>query len=364
MPKRTPRISGRILEEASAWLIDFDEGVIDAAGRDEFNAWLRRSPEHVRAYLQISTFWEDADRLGKRPHVDLEARIERASVEHNVFALELAHPQVERKIKTSARRARLYAMAASVLVALGVGVAVWHTYRAPTYQAEVGEQRSMTLADGSSVTLNSRSRMRVDFSEGARNIVLLEGQALFKVARDTSRPFIVTTGSTEIRALGTQFDVYRRREGTVVTVIEGRVAVRSGPLTQEAVAPPEAGQAAIPQRQPRQPVLLSAGEQLEVTPASVHAAKRADVAAATAWTEKKLIFHDTPLRAVVEEFNRYNRRQLVIQDPALYEFHLSGVFPSTDAERVLELLRQRFAVTIHRTDDEIEIARAPAPADL
>src|SRR5690606_9663545 len=87
MPKRKPPLSAQILEEATSWFIDFNEGEVDQAGNEEFNAWLRRSPEHVRAFLEVSAFWEDAGELAKRPDLDIAELVARAKAESNVFAL-------------------------------------------------------------------------------------------------------------------------------------------------------------------------------------------------------------------------------------------------------------------------------------
>src|SRR5262249_39042282 len=155
-----------------------------------------------------------------------------------------------------------------------------------------------------------KSRIRVRFTRERRDIELLEGQALFHVAAENKRPFVVRSGTAQVRAIGTEFDVYRRNEGTTVTVVEGRVAVR-----EEAV--------------PRT-LLLSAGEQVTVAPKTAPHSGKANVAAATAWTQRRLVFNSSPLPQVAEEFNRYNRRQLVIEDPALADFRISGVYSSMD----------------------------------
>src|SRR5258705_86287 len=102
----------------------------------------------------------------------------------------------------------------------------------PTYTTDVGEQRSLRLVDGSTVILNSRSRLHVAFTETARPLEVRQGQALFHVAKNSARPFIVRSDGTVVRAVGTQFDVNRNRSGTIVTVVEGRVAVYSNPLSQ------------------------------------------------------------------------------------------------------------------------------------
>lgn len=396
MRKSIPKLHAQILEEATAWFIDFNEEEVDQAGREAFNVWLRRSPEHVRAFLQISAFWEDASAFGRRRNLDLDDLIERAKAEHNVYSLELtARDRMRDAIATAeeqgaeqhssaapqerSRSKRWWlATAASILVSLGVGTFAWYTlYRAPTYATEIGEQRSITLEDGSSVELNARSSIRVRFTQSERFVDLLEGQVLFTVAKNPARPFIVATGDSHVRAVGTQFDVYRKRTGTLVTVVEGSVAVapqrtnarepepsisaavqREGSATRE--VQDETSSARLsgegPGVRPGE-VLLAAGEQLMITPISIGFPKPVNLAVATAWTDKRLVFDSTPLREVVEEFNRYNRQQLIIRDPELYDFHISGVFPSTDSNRMVEFLRQRFGVTMNRSGDEIEISR-------
>lgn len=413
MEKHIPKLNAQILEEATAWFVDFNEEEVDQIGREEFNAWLRRSPEHVRAFLQISAFWEDADALGKRPGLDIDGLIARAKAEHNVYPLDLSAPErasaavvVSETQMTAAQRKealcahsrprRLWlATAASIAASVGIGTIGWYAlFSAPTYVTEIGEQRSITLEDGSSVELNSRSRIRVRFTDTERFVDLLEGQALFTVAKNPARPFIVATDDTHVRAVGTQFDVYRKLAGTVVTVVEGRVAVApthpsarrrenlprtadaqaqesvTRQMVEGAVGQSGAGRETSPHSVKQDgpvvrpgEVLLAAGEQLIVTPVAIELPKPANIAVATAWKDKRLVFESTPLREVVEEFNRYNRLQLVIRDPELYDFHISGVFPSTDSSRMVEFLRQRFGVAMNRSRDEIEITRRERPVE-
>lgn len=369
MDKRTSKFNSQILEEATAWFVDFNEEEVGPAGRKGFNAWLRRSPEHVRAFLEISAFWEDASAFGKRAELDIQDIIARAKTEHNVHPLELgARQHAPEKIagaRARPRRFRLLAMAASIVVSLSMGAFGWHAFlSAPTYATQIGEQRSITLEDGSSVELNSRSRIKVRFTQAERSVELLEGQALFSVAKNPARPFIVATGDTRVRAVGTRFDVYRKSAGTVVTVIEGRVAVAPTDASQRVTAAKVGAQHDPSARRDSgvkpEEVLLAAGEQLMITPLAIELPKPTNIAAVTAWTDKRLVFDSTPLREVVEEFNRHNRQQLVIRDPELYDFHISGAFPSTDSSRMIEFLRQRFGVTMDRSRDEIEISHREA----
>lgn len=368
MANRTPRSSPQLIDEALTWFIGFNENTVDAAGRDEFNAWLRRSPEHVRVYLQISALWEDADIFKRRPDLDIDALMVRAEKERNVFPLEL-RPRADtdsaqsparvpspaplqnaeiRASKPSLLRRPAFALAAAVVL-LSVGaLTIWGSLYRGTYATGIGEQRSIALEDGSSLDLNSRSRVRVHFTERERSIELLEGQALFRVAKVPGRPFRVRAGQTVVRAVGTAFDVYKKNTGTVVTVVEGRVAItRDGSGNRPKMS--------------LDSTYLSAGEQLIVATAATAydraKPKLADVSKATAWTQKTLVFEFTPLQEVVEEFNRYNSQQLVIRDPELYDFHVSGVFPSTDSSRMIEFLRQRFGVQVNPSAGEVEISK-------
>jgi transmembrane sensor len=226
------------------------------------------------------------------------------------------------------------AAAASVLIACIAGAMLWwQSEREPAFSTDVGEQRSIALADGSTVELNSRSRIRVRFTSAERVIDLLEGQALFQVASNPNRPFIVHSGAAQVRAVGTQFDVYRTASGTIVTVLEGRVAVLGSRSLE-----------------------LAAGEQVTMTADAIRRPKVADVAAATAWRQRELVFNSTPLGQVAEEFNRYNKRRLTIGDSGLSDFHITGVFSSTDPTSLLRFLRLQPGIRVHESEDEIRIS--------
>lgn len=360
MSARKPLVSPSeaILEEASGWFIDFNEGEIDAGGRERFDQWLRRSPEHVRAYVEIAAAWQDSSRLiESRKKVELDSIIERARAEHNVISLGArpASPEVSSRGKRSSYGKGLLAAAAAViLIAVGLGIYVQRS----TYGTVVGEQRSLTLEDGSTIELNARSRVRIRYSSDERLVELLEGQALFSVRKDASRPFVVDSDGSRVRAVGTQFDVYRKASGTTtVTVIEGRVAVAAPRAVSSAAEPRDAAQAGSA-RGPATTgeVLLVAGEQLTVAPRSSPRPVRVDVAVATAWTQRKLVFEETPLAEAVAEFNRYSNRRIVIDDPVLARFHIRGSFEATDPEPLLNFLRDRFAVRVIEQGEEIRIS--------
>lgn len=212
-----------------------------------------------------------------------------------------------------------------------------------SYSTGIGEQRTIQLLDGSTVELNARSRVKVRLTDHRRDVVLIEGQALFSVAKDKQRPFVVQAGDAQVRAVGTEFDVYKKQAETVVTVVEGRVETYSGA--------DGAGAAAI---------MLSAGEQLTVLPHTVTKPTRADTAAATAWVQKRLIFEETPLNEVAEEFNRYNRRPLTIDDAELRTLKISGVYSSTDPASLINFLRSQNSINVIETENQVRVVRREA----
>ena len=336
----------QIRDEATEWFVCFCEREVDSSTCKQFDTWLRASPEHVRAYLEISAFWEAADAM--KPNIEIDELVLRARAVSNVIPLEQALGRADPHAKKGSFRRRLAVAASLLLACFAVAFAAWwQLARHPTYATRIGEQRTVTLTDGSTVVLNADTRIKVRFTDATRVIDLVEGEALFHVAKNPSRPFIVVSGETRVRAVGTQFDVYQKTGGTVVTVVEGRVAVFSSPV-QSNTTSATSGQVGK--------VLLSAGEQVTVAPRKLVTPQRANAAAATAWTEGKLVFDSTPLSEVIQEFNRYSQRPLSIDDPEIINLHISGTFSTHDSTQITHFLAQRFGLVVHNTDEGIRLA--------
>jgi transmembrane sensor len=355
--------NSQILEEASTWFVELSERRLTDKVREQFSDWLRASPEHVRAYLQISALWEDTPLLGKGAE-DVEALIARTRAAGNVVRVGKDRQPLSvrsRRFVTPLRSA----LAAS-LVLVAVGITFWLQQRG-VYETAIGEQRSLTLADGSTIELNAQSRVRVHFTAAERSIDLLEGQVLFHVTHDTARPFIVHSGAASVRAVGTQFDVDRVSGETVVTVVEGRVAVLPDSLLQPVSANAVDSSApyisapdfALTGPGGARGLLLTAGEQVTLTAQAASRPTRTDVAAAIAWTQRKLVFASSPLTQVADEYNRYHQKRIVIRDRRLASFLVSGVFSATDSRAFVAFLRAQPNLTVHETDTEIEISGAP-----
>lgn len=341
----------QISEEAAHWFVEFRTGDIDSVGRRDFDAWVRTSPEHLRAFIEVSALWGHAGTLDRQHLSGVEELIASAREEVNVVPLSRA-PQREAFGK---RRGVQFGLAAAVVGLLIVGSTLTWTLMTArrTYSTEVGERRSLRLADGSTVTLNSRSRARVELNGSARTVDLLEGEALFRVAREASRPFVVRAEGTSIRAVGTEFDVDRKGRGTVVTVVDGRVAVsRTDSDADRSQTEPGSGEP--------HGVLVSAGERIDTTDAGAPAPTRINASIATAWTQGKVILQSATLEDVVERFGRYSQRRLVAVDHGAVPFRLSGVF-STDPDFLIRYLRERADIEVRESATQILIIRTGSP---
>jgi transmembrane sensor len=418
----------QILEEASAWFIEFRAGSQSAMSHTEFVHWLTRSPEHIRAYLEISCTYTQLPKPGAIPQGAVSALLNRArarvqdavtplsELTSTMLPADAARASEQPPRAVEMRRPtlwRVWTLAATILVAIGAG-AVWFHAQRGLYTTDTAEQRTVTLEDGSRIELNARSRLRVTYSKTVRTVELYDGQALFQVAKDASRSFLVKSGEATVRAVGTQFDVYRKDDHTTVTVLEGRVAVYAPELREGARdlttpgAESEASGSTAPLRHnlprvlpgdsssnptasgsspsdstsralPRNgagaaaevptsaasnaaldpsgsaAIFLSAGEQVTVEPDAITSPHRANVSATTAWTRGQLEFEETPLSEVADEFNRLSTRTLSIDSPALNDLRISGVYSSVDPASLILFLRSQPDLVVTETGNRIEV---------
>jgi transmembrane sensor len=372
-------INTQIYEEAADWLVRNREHELNEAARKSFDLWLRISPQHIRAYLELSALWEDLSLLepcsdASSAHLDARSRAYENVVSLECRARESDKPasiagDVLGRASPTARRQRWrFRIAASLLVLATATAFVTWTTREPGYSTEIGEQRTIKLADGSIVELNSASRLRIHFTSKQRSVELMQGQALFQVAKERARPFVVSAGGARVRAVGTEFDVYQKQAATVVTVLEGQVAIvpqsvypdsaasSASSLTKPPGADRDTGVDGELRTKDTSPIVLSAGQQLTVTHDAVKETPRADLAAATAWTQHHIVFTDAPLNEVAEEFNRYNTRRVIIADPELETFGINGVFSSADPSVLVRFLRQQGDIEVEESDTAIRIS--------
>lgn len=254
----------------------------------------------------------------------------------NIASAEDLHPPLP--ASSVAQPPRRALAAAAALAAAGVVAAIWFETRSPSaYVTERGEQRAISLPDGSLVNLNTDTRLAVEYSPKIRRLVLSKGEALFSVTKDPRRPFIVEAGAHRVQATGTRFSVLEEPARTIVTVVEGSVAVSR-----------TEGQSS--------PVRLTAGQQW----ATAHAAsgvRSVDAQRAIAWQQWKLYFDDESLGSAVSEFNRYNRQPIVLADPDLSQRKISGVFFANQPDSLLAFIASRDAIEIDAGRDGARIVR-------
>lgn len=344
----------RIVDEAAAWFTRMEDLDPKVADREAFADWLRASAEHVREYLALMAMRADLGRLQVETLLRA-AHSETAETAENVVplfesatgdadvrprALEVRSSPGERH---GVRRPALRTVLAAMFVLAAVSL-LWLSSEvgSSVYRTGIGEQKSFALPDGSVVTLNAVSKLQVRYTASRRDVYLSSGEALFVVAKDTTRPFRVLTGRALIRAVGTRFNVYHRQQDTTVSVVEGTVEVQTlpgspgtwpafGSGAARAVDAPAGVPSLNDNRPASMPVRVTRGQRAHLDSQSgAVAVALANLEADTAWRERRLVFDSSPLRAAVEEFNLYNDMRLVISDDALGAVEVSGSFYAND----------------------------------
>jgi transmembrane sensor len=217
------------------------------------------------------------------------------------------------------------------------------------YSTKVGEHRQFILPDGSTVDLNSQSRISITFSPEARSVVLATGEALFYVKHE-ARPFTVRSGCSVIEDVATAFNVYKRRRSTVVSVVEGRIKIYSVlAATSHPVLDAGSSRKSATGTNDLSDVYLE-GQQVELsddadTPARVRKGLSAeDLSGLMAWREGRIDFNEQPLADAVEEFGRYHTEKLQLSDQALGKLHVNGNLFTNSLAEFLEMLRIEFQI--------------------
>lgn len=374
--------SGTLMEirkEAAAWLIEMDIEP-EHWDRSAFLAWLKYSPRHMEEFLYQSALWMELHKVIGMTTTDVRKLLNdsRNVVELPRAAESRAHNSREMKYHSWFTR-----LAACMVIVAAASAGVWHLLSDNTrvLTTAIGEQRAVRLADRSVVHLNTDTRVEIRFTDTSREVRLIQGEALFTVERDVNRPFRVYADDIKVEALGTQFNVRRRASDTIVSVVEGRVAVvgpsdfptfnraeankQNGPSaeqdqrkqakasrtpsgeTYEAGRPAPANALAV----------VTAGEQVRVSVDGAIKDETGENATenATAWRQRQLVFTNTPLIDVATEVARYNLTpQLQIEGETLQARQLSGVFAADDPESLIQFLEHE-GLSITRHGDTVVI---------
>jgi len=318
--------------------------------RQEFNEWIAQSPQHIEAFLFAKTVAE----LFKLGDPDRRIAFTELRPDSSVTALRDASPaplgddgrstKHRRGLRSSlpgylasvaARPAfRIFYLPGMVAVLCGIIWLCLGYVTGPTYITGLGEQRTIRLKDGSIVDLNTQTEIKIDFSTRARTIQLIRGEAAFRVAHESNRPFRVFSDAAIVQAVGTEFTVYRHDGITRIAVLAGRVKVSSAERASDTPSF-AAGSVADPQSAQ----LLNSGDEINISfSGRLVKTSNPDVTEAAAWRQRRLSFDNKPLSAVVAEFRRYSDFTITLEGESLKQRRIRGVFHSDRPESLVEFL--------------------------
>ena len=322
----------QVAEEAAGWIARLDSQDCTQAEREAFERWRDADPLHAIAYRHARDMWRDSS----------------AVIRSSMALSQAARHALQDSRERSARRWWLPAASlATVMIIALAGFLYWPfvTDAPPVgtqYATAAGDQRSITLADGSTLTLDTQAVAVERYTRGTRRVDLLQGRVQFEVQGDPSRPFVVHASGGTVTAIGTRFQVNVANAGATVTLLKGKVHV---------AARPTGGQERVASLQPGQRLRFDADGTLGDV-------QIADLKAAQGWTEGKLYVDNWRLQDFVIELNRYGGTQLRIDDPALREVRISGVFQTRNRENLNRLLDQGWGIQSRQiAPDEVLLTR-------
>lgn len=315
-----------IEQHAALWLVRREQPHWSPEEQAALDAWLDVSMAHKAAYWRLEHGWREADRIG---------------------ALGAATLEEEAPAPSFAARWWPLAAAASLVGMLAFGaIQLARSGPAPVVAAQnfvtpVGGRRIVPLVDGSKVELNTATVMRAAVTRDRREVWLDRGEAYFEIAHMEDHPFVVHAGSRTVTVLGTKFSVRREGDRVTVSVVEGRVKVDD---SRQVDAVPTA--------------ILTAGDVAVARgPATLLAAKSEErVVSTLAWRDGMLNFDRTSLADAAREFNRYNRKQLVIADATIGDIRIGGTFQAANVDAFVRLLHDAYGLRVETGADEVKIS--------
>ena len=316
-------------QEAAVWTWRLDAGTLSAAEHGELESWLRQDARHRRALEEFSSTWRSLDLLSAVKREEKIAALARATRGWSVRESVLL------------RRA---AIAASCLLMIGTAWWVGRSAGIERFSTAVGQERTVTLSDGSVVALNTNTRIEVRFTRGRRDIYLLKGEAHFHDTDAPARPFFVHAGAARVQAIGTRFEVRLHADRRIeVLVNQGLVEVRAGSARPGGFDP--FGRASH-----RRTQNLSAGERLSIEGADIEVSSvsAAEIADALAWRHGALVFDNEPLAQAVAEVGRYTRARILLKS-GVGGLRISGRFMTDDVPGFFKALATALPVRVTQT---------------
>lgn len=333
---------------AAQWALQHSSGTENDPADAEFTEWLDRDPANAAAYFSALEALDAVARNAGEPEV--------LALRHAALA---ARSNGRGRWTIAAGGAiAVAAVAAALLLVWGPGtslapiaplareqIAQRKATQSGVFRTGIGERASIDLPDGSTVTLDTDSEIKVAYSHHARSIYLISGQALFEVAHGRPQPFQVFAKGQRITAVGTVFNIRIEGPAVRVSMVDGVVKLRREARTEGPLAPAE--------------LTLTAGEAALASPDSALAIEhRADVRRMTSWKGGVLVFNDTPLLDAVAEINRYTTQPIAIADAGVAAYRVNGVFKTSDPEHFAQAMAEVLPIEIVRAPDGAATLRA------
>jgi transmembrane sensor len=330
MPQTTCKdLANSTAEDALRWFVRLQSGDVSEQERCIFRLWLEENEAHRREFNRIENLWTDLDRLVDKPFPPLEQAVE-------YWQAKGPHPSQQ-----SHPRRSLFRL--SIALAVVVAGTYWWTFLKTEIielRTATGEQRTVTLPDGSTIILNTGTSATIRLSGMERRVVLKEGEIWLAVAHETRRPFEVVAGNGTIRDIGTQFSIRTQSDRVIVVVAEGVVAVAA-----------QAAQDIAGERH-----VVTKGHRVWYDHAGrMSAIEPVDVNVATAWRHGRLVFQAMPLAEVLREVARYRTDEVRLLDAGLADLKVSGVFHSRDLDGFLQALEHAVPVKATRVNQRLVI---------
>ena len=341
-------------EAAAAFIVRLDDGPLSEADQAAFEEWKAQSPVNVAAFERAEAAWRLFDDPRGDPLLDA---MRSSALAAGPGTFRKNGPGIILGIVALAAGAAAFnagwlpfgQKADAPQIAARSAPAAVTAPKAPAsgeFATAKGERRTVRLADGTAITLNTDSAIRVGYVAERRLVRLLRGQALFEVAKDAHRPFVVQAGAKQVTALGTIFEVRLLADDRMrVTLVEGKVVVDEGEDRPATDAPVMV------------PAVLAPGDALLVADGARPVKFKADIDQQLRWREGFAEFNDATLAEAAEEMNRYSGKQIVIGDPATGKLRVSGVFRTGSPERFAAIVGELLPVRQRAlTDGDIELS--------
>ncbi|MCQ8116588.1 FecR family protein [Methylomonas rosea] len=332
-----PDDAERLLEQACAWLSQLHSGEFSQSARQELNAWRAADSAHEQAWQRAEKLWAGLGQLrgrrgipgaqplpregGRQAHdADLLASSPVGAADSRLSGNDGLRSLKGRVTTRTRRRSRSLsvAVACCALLALTLTMLYPPAFWRADYLTGKGEQRTITLADGSRVMLNTATALAIHFDDNVRRVELLSGEAFFDVAKNAQRPFVVSSAGSEVRAIGTAFSVQRQSAQTQVELVEGIVEILDAQRHRERLT---AGQSAL----------------IGVNNIALQAVSRPESMAL--WREGYLQFDGLPLHQAVAQINQYRPGRVVLLNTALADKRISGLFRLDALDQALASLK-------------------------